>query len=101
MARESGGAGKAAKAAERKVLHKVNPVYPESAKARGIEGDVELDVLVTAGGEVTDVKVVKGPGELIEPSVSAVRQWRYAAAGTATRMTLTLRFTLAKDAPKP
>jgi TonB family protein len=97
----TGAAGKGAKAAERKVLHKLNPAYPESAKARGIEGDVELDVLVTAAGEVTDVKVVKGPGELIEASVSAVRQWRYAPAGTGTRMTLTLRFMLAKDAPKP
>jgi TonB family protein len=94
------GAVKTAKAVERKVLHRVNPAYPETAKAKGLEGDVELDVLVSASGEVTDVKPLKGPAELIEPSISAVRQWRYAAGDAATRMIITIRFSLKKDAPR-
>jgi TonB family protein len=97
----AGVAAKPGKSAERKVLHQAKVVYPESAKAKGIEGEVLLDVLVTAAGEVTDVKVVKGPAELTDASVASVRQWRYAAAPADSRMTLTIRFTLSRDEPKP
>ncbi|HET9314682.1 MAG TPA: M56 family metallopeptidase [Vicinamibacteria bacterium] len=93
-ARKDGPA--AATAAERKALRRVNPVYPAAAKERGIQGDVEVDVLVNAAGEVTEAKVLDGPIELRDPTLAAARQWRF-AAGDATRLTLTFRFSLLKD----
>lgn len=81
---------------ERKIVQKVQPTYPAEAKKSGIEGSVVLDVLITAAGDVTDVKVVKGPEELREAASAAVRQWKYAPDNVDTRATLTIRYRLDK-----
>jgi TonB family protein len=81
---------------ERKIVQKVQPTYPADAKKSGIEGSVVLDVLITAAGDVTDVKVVKGPEELREAASAAVRQWKYAPDNVDTRATLTIRYRLDK-----
>jgi bla regulator protein blaR1 len=81
---------------ERKIVQKVQPTYPAEAKKSGIEGSVVLDVLITAAGDVTDVKVVKGPEELREAASAAVRQWKYAPGDVDTRATLTIRYRLDK-----
>jgi TonB family protein len=86
---------------ERKIVQKVQPTYPAEAKKNGIEGAVVLDVLITAVGDVTDVKVVKGPEELREAASAAVRQWKYAPGDVDTRATLTIRYRLdKKDGPE-
>ena len=86
---------------ERKIVQKVQPTYPAEAKKSGIEGSVVLDVLITAAGDVTDVKVVKGPEELREAASAAVRQWKYAPGDVDTRATLTIRYRLdKKDGPE-
>jgi TonB family protein len=90
------------KSAERKVIHKPDPVYPAQAKKKGIEGVVLLDVLITAAGDVEDVKVTKGARELAEPATSAVRQWKYEPGPHDTRATLTIHYKLQKtDTEKP
>jgi len=81
---------------ERKIVQKVQPTYPADAKKSGIEGIVVLDVLITAAGDVTDVKVVKGPEELREAAAAAVRQWKYAPGDVDTRANLTIRYSLDK-----
>jgi TonB family protein len=94
-AAEAGGpAPKTAR--ERKLIQKVQPTYPADAKKAGIEGSVVLDVLITAAGDVTDVKVVKGPEELREAASAAVRQWKYEAGSADTRANLTIRYILEK-----
>ena len=98
-----GGAAVAAPkgARERKVVQKVQPTYPAEAKKAGIEGNVVLDVLITAAGDVSDVKAVKGPEELRESAAAAVRQWKYEAGPADTRATLTIRYLLdKKDGPE-
>ncbi|HEY7509493.1 MAG TPA: M56 family metallopeptidase [Vicinamibacteria bacterium] len=98
-------AAPAKRAAERKVLHKPNAAYPAEAKERGIEGDVVMDVRITAAGDVEDVKVTKGPADLREAAAEAVRQWKYAPSDRDVRATLTIRFVLDKKKtstdPKP
>jgi len=91
------GASAPKTARERKVVQKVQPTYPADAKAAGIEGSVVLDVLITAAGDVTDVKPTKGPEELREAAAAAVRQWKYEAGPADTRATLTIRYILDKD----
>jgi len=101
--RSSGGGAAAAPkgARERKVVQKVQPTYPAEAKKAGIEGNVVLDVLITAAGDVSDVKAVKGPEELRESAAAAVRQWKYEAGPADTRATLTIRYLLdKKDDPE-
>lgn len=63
---------------------------------------VLLAVLITAEGEVADVKVSKGPRELHESAIAAVRQWRFERGAHDARATLTIRYVLdqKKDEPK-
>src|SRR4029079_8310448 len=88
-------------ARERKAIHKVQSSYPAEAKKAGIEGDVVLDVLITAAGDVTEVKAVKGPVELREAASAAVRQWKYEAGASDTRANLTIRYRLDKKDGAP
>ena len=53
------------------------PVYPQSAIAAGISGEVRLDVTIDERGNVTNIDVLSGPAELRMAAVEAVWQWRY------------------------
>lgn len=57
----------------------MNPVYPESARKRGVEGWVELAFTVMPNGTVDDVEVRNAsPADVFEDSaVRAIRQWRF------------------------
>jgi TonB family protein len=81
----------------RKAIHMVPPAYPAEAKSKKVHGTVELDVLITAAGEVTDVKVKRGPAELTESAVSAVRQWKYQPGQKDARASISMRFVLEKQ----
>jgi len=60
-----------------KIVSKVQPVYPESAKQKRIQGTVELGAVIGKDGAMENLKVLSGPSELQQPSLDAVRQWRY------------------------
>jgi TonB family protein len=53
------------------------PKYPSSAKKKHIQGTVVLLATIGKDGNIRDLEVVSGPPELQEPSVEAVREWRY------------------------
>jgi TonB family protein len=57
----------------------VNPVYPESARKRGIEGWVELAFTVQPNGTVDEVEVRNAsPAEVFDDAaLRAIRQWRF------------------------
>jgi protein TonB len=60
------------------LLHRVEPVYPAVAVAAQLKGTVILEALVDAEGLVTDVKVLRTAGRLLDDAArEAVRQWRY------------------------
>jgi periplasmic protein TonB len=64
-----------------RLLHEVKAQYTEDARRRGIAGDVLLEVVVRRDGTVGDAHVLHGLGYgLDERAISAVRQWRFAAA---------------------
>ena len=60
-----------------KLLSRVMPAYPPSAKPAKIWGDVVLDVTLNEDGSVDHVDVIDGPAELVEATTAAVKQWRY------------------------
>ena len=66
-------------AASLKRTRTVNPVYPESARKRGIEGWVEMAFTVTPNGTVEDVEVRNSsPANVFDDAaVRAIRQWRF------------------------
>ena len=60
------------------IRHEVKPVYTADALRREIEGDVVLEVVVLASGEVGEIRVVRSLGHgLDETAMAAMRQWRF------------------------
>jgi protein TonB len=56
------------------------PAYPAAAKAANIEGTVIVKYVVNEDGTTGGVQAVKGPPELFDAAMSAVRAWRYKPA---------------------
>jgi protein TonB len=63
--------------AEKRLLRKVTPVYPDQALHSGMQGTVVLQALISKEGMVEDLKLVGGSMVLGEAAVQAVRQWHY------------------------
>ena len=62
---------------EQLVTHKVEPVYPASARQANVQGTVVLDTVIGPDGTVVDVRPVSGPDVLATAAVDAVRWWRF------------------------
>ena len=69
-----------APAALPRVLHTQQPVYPDLAARRGIEGTVMLDFALTADGRVRDARIVSADpaGVFDAAALTALRGWRFA-----------------------
>jgi protein TonB len=59
------------------LIHKVLPEYPRLAKKARISGIVILRATISKTGEIMDLNVECGPEILREPSLIAVREWKY------------------------
>ena len=59
------------------LIHKVDPEYPRLAKAARISGIVTLKATISKTGEILDLRVECGPAILQEPSLKAIREWKY------------------------
>jgi TonB family protein len=63
------------------LVSRVEPSYPERARRAGIEGTVELEVSISANGDITDIQVVRSlPLGVSEAAADAVRRWKYRPA---------------------
>lgn len=83
----------------KRLIHRVEPVYPPEARAQQIQGAVTLDVQIGGEGTVHNIEVVEGNPVLADAAVQAVRQWRYrpySVDGRPVEMQtrVTIRFTL-------
>jgi TonB family protein len=65
---------------ERKVILRVKPVYPETAKRLKIAGSVLLNATVEPSGRVKEANPVMGENLLLKPAKEAVLQWRFTPA---------------------
>ena len=65
---------------EPKLLHMIQPEYPDEARMRGLGGWVDLTLLVAPSGEVADAQVNSSSKRMFErPALAAVRRWHYEA----------------------
>ena len=76
-----------------------NPVYPEDAKAAGVQGVVILETTIGPDGVPADVRVLRSVPGLDGAAVEAVKQWRYDPTWLNGQpvpviMTMTIDFTL-------
>ncbi len=67
-------------AAQRKVLSRVVPQYPELARSARIEGAVKVMVAVAPNGRATSTKVVGGHPVLAKAAVDAIEKWKWVAS---------------------
>jgi TonB family protein len=60
------------------VLSRVDPRYPEEARAAGLDGTVVLQAVVKSDGTVDVIRVVRGLAfGLTDSAVDAIKQWRF------------------------
>jgi TonB family protein len=84
-------------------IRQVKADYTQEAQAQRIEGAVTLDVVVTADGAVSDVKVAKSLDSVFgldREAVKAMKEWKFrpatkdgkaVAVQVAVQMTFTLK----------
>jgi TonB family protein len=79
--------------------HRVQPVYPQFAMDRRLEGEVVVEATIAEDGSVRNARAIRGQNLLAQAAVDAVRRWHYRAAllngkPVATQTQITLNFSL-------
>ena len=60
------------------VAKRVVPRYPDSARVRGIEGQVVIEAIIGRDGSVEPgVKIIQSIPALDDAAIEAFRQWRF------------------------
>lgn len=83
------------------LIHRVDPQYPEIAKAIHLSGTVRLRAIISTDGSVQNLEVLSGNPILANAAMAAVRQWRYRPtllSGTAVEVEtfITVNFVLSQ-----
>jgi TonB family protein len=76
----------------RKIKSRVSPVYPDLAKRMNITGIVRVEVVIAPNGNVKSTRVIGGHPLLVEPTVEAVKKWKYEPGNEDTTQTLEFKF---------
>jgi TonB family protein len=89
---------------QKKMVHQVQPVYPQIAKTAHVQGTVILHAIIAKGGTIQELQYVSGPALLMRSAMDAVRQWRYEPTllnGEPVEVdtTISIVFTLGGDPP--
>jgi TonB family protein len=59
------------------LISKVDPVYPDEAKAAHVEGPVVLRAVIAKDGAIKKLTYISGPPPLVVSAIDAVQQWKY------------------------
>ncbi|MFZ0138963.1 MAG: TonB family protein [Candidatus Sulfotelmatobacter sp.] len=78
--------------AQRTLITRVAPEYPETLRRLNIGGIVRLRVTISAKGSVEDVQLLGGNPILGESAISAVKQWIYAPSHSRTVVEASIPF---------
>jgi TonB family protein len=62
---------------DKRIVTKLDPLYPEAAHAAGIEGLVVLDAVIAPNGSVQSLRPISGPPSLLRSAVDAVQSWKF------------------------
>jgi TonB family protein len=78
---------------EKRIVTKVEPVYPEAARTAGTQGLVVLDAVIAPNGSVKRLRPVSGPELLAQSATEAVQLWKfepYLSSGRAVEVETTI-----------
>jgi len=59
------------------LIHRVEPTYPVLARSARVQGDVVLNAVIDANGQIQNLQLVSGHPMLVPAAIAAVKQWRY------------------------
>jgi TonB family protein len=76
----------------RKLISRVEPVYPGILQSNHIGGTVRLKVTIASNGTVEDIELLGGNPILGETAMDAVKKWVYAAGRSRTATEVTISF---------
>jgi TonB family protein len=76
----------------RRIVNKVIPIYPSTARNMNLSGMVKLEALVLANGTVKSIQVKGGNPLLAQSAQNAVREWKWAKAEHDSTEMLEFRF---------
>ena len=62
---------------EKRIVTKVEPVYPEAARKAGVQGLVVMDAVIAPDGTVKRLRPVSGPDLLAQSATAAVKSWKF------------------------
>jgi outer membrane biosynthesis protein TonB len=79
-------------AAERKVIRRVDPMYPETARRMNLGGTVKLFAVVAPDGTVKTVEAVGGSPLLVQSAQTALMRWKYAPASGESKELVEFHF---------
>ena len=77
----------------KRIVTKVDPVYPEAARRAETEGLVVLDAVIAPDGSVKRLRPISGPDLLVKSATEAVQSWKfepYLASGKAVEVETTI-----------
>lgn len=64
-----------------RLIKKVNPPFPASAKAQGVEGSVTIEAIIDKAGFISSARAVGGSSaDLAQAALDAIQQWQYTPA---------------------
>jgi TonB family protein len=78
--------------ANRKVLKKVLPTYPELARQLNIKGAVKLVVIVESNGKVKSARAVGGNPAFVEAAMRVIDKWKFEPAAEPSTETVEIKF---------
>lgn len=78
--------------ARRKVVRKVDPTYPATAKRLNLAGTVRVLAVVATDGTVRAVEPVGGSPLLVQAAQEAVGRWKFAPAAAESKELIELHF---------
>lgn len=76
----------------RKTISSPAPPYPALARQFQLSGTVRLQLVISASGEVKDVRVLGGNALLADSAVRTVKEWKFAPAKSETTEAVEFKF---------
>lgn len=76
----------------RKIVRRVEPIYPPGARTARLSGTVKLSLVVTPEGKVKSSQVTGGHPLLAVAASDAVKQWTYEPGKTETSEAVAIVF---------
>jgi protein TonB len=83
------------------MMHRTGIVYPESARAKRVQGVVTVEATVDSSGNVVDTRVLNGPAELRRAAQQSVLDWHFAKDSSVNTRMVKVNFELPPETAAP